>query len=385
MTLTRIFVGLLVVCTLVAGLHYYVWARLVRDPQLPQLWTRVGTVALVALALSIPLSLLGSRLLPGLPVRPLLWVVFIWMGIGFLFLTVLGIADAGRALGWALQRLLGADGPSDPQKRLLLARSLAAGVGGVVAGLTGFGLKSALGETQVKELTIRLRNLPATLSGLRLVQISDVHVGPLLRKDWLARIVAEVQSLKPDLIAITGDLVDGSVAELREHVAPLADLKAKHGVFFVTGNHEYYSGVEEWMAHLPKLGVRPLANERVEIAPGLDLAGINDLTAHGPDAPDLKRTLAGRDPLRPVVLLAHQPRQFLEAADQGVDLTLSGHTHGGQIWPFTFLVALAQPYVAGLHLRGASQLYVSRGTGFWGPPMRILAPAEITLLKLVPA
>ena len=152
-------------------------------------------------------------------------------------------------------------------------------------------------------------------------------------------------------------------------------------MYFTTGNHEYYSGVEEWYAHLPSLGVRPLRNERVELAPGLDLAGIEDPTG----APDLPRALAGRDPSRALVLLAHQPRQFMEASRHGVSLTLSGHTHGGQIWPFSWLVALAQPYLAGLHRRGESQLYVSRGTGFWGPPMRVFAPAEITLLRLQPA
>jgi len=183
------------------------------------------------------------------------------------------------------------------------------------------------------------------------------------------------------LVAITGDLVDGSVHELREHVAPLASLKPPRGMYFVTGNHEYYSGVEDWYAHLPTLGVRPLRNECVEVAPGLLLAGIEDPTG----SPDLPRALAGRDPAKALVLLAHQPRQFAEAARHEVPLTLSGHTHGGQIWPFSWLVALAQPYLAGLHRKGESQLYVSRGTGFWGPPMRVFAPAEITLLRLQPA
>ena len=387
MSLTRILIFLGVSSTLVFGMHYYLWARLVRDPQLPPFWAKLATVALIALALSLPLSLVVSRLFPSASLRPLLWLVYVWMGVSFLFLATLGAVDLGRLVSWGALRFLGpgSEGLRDPQKRLLLTRTLAAGVGGAVVGLTAFGLKSALGETQVKELVIKLRNLPAQLSGMRLVQISDVHVGPLLRKDWVTRVVDEVQALAPDLIVITGDLVDGSVADLREQVAPLAGLKAPHGVYFVTGNHEYYSGVSEWLTHLPTLGIRPLANERVEAAPGLDLAGINDLSAHGVDAPNLTRALEGRDPQRPVVLLAHQPRQFLEAAEKGVDLTLSGHTHGGQIWPFVWLVALTQPYVAGLHQRGPSQLYVSRGTGFWGPPLRVFAPAEITLLKLVPA
>ena len=180
------------------------------------------------------------------------------------------------------------------------------------------GLRNALGSVQVKELDIKLRGLPPELAGFKLVQISDVHVGPLLRKDWVGHVVDQIRSLAPDLVAITGDLVDGSVEELRDHVAPLKRIEAKHGVFFTTGNHEYYSGVEEWYAHLPSLGVRPLRNERVELAPGLDLAGIEDPTG----APDLPRALAGRDPSRALVLLAHQPRQFMEASRHGVSLTL---------------------------------------------------------------
>ena len=373
-------VFLAVALSLVAGMHYYVWARLVRDPQLPQTAARVATGAIVALGLALPLTLFASRMFPTANVRPAIWLAFIWMGVGFLLVAFLGIADAGKLAAFLVHKLSGGDVP-DPSRRVLLARTLAAGVGGVVAGLSAIGVKSALGSVQIKELEVRLRGLPRELAGFRLVQISDVHVGPLLRKDWVGHVVDRILDLSPDLVAITGDLVDGRVSELEEHVEPLARLRPKHGVYFTTGNHEYYSGVEEWLAYLPSLGIRPLRNERVEIAPGLDLAGIDDPTG----APDLPRALEGRDPSRALVLLAHQPRQFTEAARRGVSLTLSGHTHGGQIWPFSWLVALVQPYLAGLHRRGDSQLYVSRGTGFWGPPMRIFAPAEITLLKLQPA
>ena len=370
---------LAIALSLIVGMHYYVWARLVRDPHLPPTLARLLTVVIVGLGVSMPLALIASRLWSASAVRPAVWVAFVWMGMGFLLVAFFGLADLGRLAASLAARLRGAE--PDPARRLFLARSLAAGVGGVVAGLTAVGMRSALGSIRIKELEIGLRGLPRELAGFRLVQISDVHVGPLLRKDWVGHVVDQVRALSPDLVAITGDLVDGTVAELREHVAPLGRIEAPHGVWFVTGNHEYYSGVEDWYAHLPSIGVRPLRNQRVEVAPGLDLAGIEDPTG----SPDLPRALAGRDPERPLVLLAHQPRQFAEAARHGVSLTLSGHTHGGQIWPFSWLVALAQPYLAGLHRKGSSQLYVSRGTGFWGPPMRVFAPAEITLLKLQPA
>ena len=365
--------------SLVGGMHYYVWARLVRDTHLPPLAALLLTLLIVALGLSIPLAMIASRVFHA-SFRPGLWVIFVWMGVGFLFVAFLGVADAGRLLGTLVQRMR-SPLPVDPAKRLFLARSLAVGVGGVVAGLSALGVRNALGAVQVKEVEVRLRGLPAALAGFKLVQISDVHVGALLRKDWVGQVVDRIRSLSPDLVAITGDLVDGTVDELREQVAPLARLEAKHGVFFSTGNHDHYSGADAWCAHLPTLGVQPLRNRRVSIAPGLELAGIDDPSG----APDLTKALAGRDPSLALVLLAHQPRQFAEAARNGVGLTLSGHTHGGQIWPFSWLVALAQPYLAGLHARGESQLYVSRGTGFWGPPMRVLAPAEITLIRLQPA
>jgi predicted MPP superfamily phosphohydrolase len=369
---------------LLGGMHFYVWARLVRDPQLPPAAARLATALLATMALVLPATLVLSRT-RGAP-RPLVWVAFLWMGVVFLLFAFLGLADAGRAIAWVARKLRSPEAPLDPERRVLLARALAVGVGGVVAGLSAVGVRSALAGVRIKDVPVRIANLPPALAGLRLVQISDVHIGPLLQKEWVEGVVERVRALRPDLVAITGDLVDGTVDELREHVAPLARLaEAPRGVYFTTGNHEYYSGVDDWLRYLPTLGIRPLANERVEVAPGLDVAGIHDPTGRGRYAPDLARALDGRDGARPVVLLAHQPRQFREAAKHGVSLTLSGHTHGGQIWPFSWLVALVQPYIAGLHRLGDAQLYVSRGTGFWGPPMRVFAPAEITLLRLFPA
>ena len=226
------------------------------------------------------------------------------------------------------------------------------------------------------------------MHGTSIVQISDVHIGPTLGKEFLATVVAQVNGLSPDIIAITGDLVDGSVAQLRDHVAPLAELRATYGVFFVTGNHEYYSGAQEWIEELARLGIRVLRNEHVAVGPEghtIDLAGVDDWTSAGHEVGhghDLPGALAGRDQSREVVLLAHQPRSATEAAAHGVGLQLSGHTHGGQIMPWNFLVRLQQPFVAGLYRLKDTWVYVSRGTGYWGPPMRVGSPPEITRIEL---
>ena len=385
-------VFLAIALALVGGLHYYAWARLVRDPQLPAWLARSLAALLAVLAVGVVAVPVLARLLQTEAMRPLIWAALLWMGVGFLTVAMLGIADLGRLLFAGAARLAAFFGdrplaPLDPERRVFLARAFAGGAGAMAAGLSVLGIKSALAAVKVREVPVRLKNLPAHLAGTKLVQISDVHIGPLLRKEWLEGVVERIRALAPDLVAITGDLVDGSVRELEEHVAPLAAIPSRLGTFFVTGNHEYYSGAEAWLRHLPKLGIRPLQNERVRVCEGLEIAGINDLSARGRDghAPDLDKALAGRDTSCALVLLAHQPRQFGEAARKGVDLTLSGHTHGGQIWPFSWLVALTQPFLAGLHRRGDSQLYVSRGTGFWGPPLRVFAPAEITLLTLLPA
>jgi predicted MPP superfamily phosphohydrolase len=198
-----------------------------------------------------------------------------------------------------------------------------------------------------------------------------------------------VNAQRPDVVAIVGDLVDGELSQLRDAVAPLADLQSEQGVFFVTGNHEYFVDPRPWLRHLPTLGVQVLHNERVEIRRGtavVDLAGIDDRTAASSGIPgqgaDLDRALDGRDDDRPVVLMAHQPVQVEQASAAGVDLQLSGHTHGGQLWPFDYVVRIDQPAVEGLSRQGGTQLYVTPGVGFWGPPMRVGATPEVTVIEL---
>lgn len=372
--------------SIVAVVHYYLWQRLIRSPELGPLWHRVGSVALVLLALLVPIGMIATRSLPRHIGGIVASVVYTWVGLAVLLFFLLLGSELVRLGAHGVTALL--DRPLDGERRTFLSRAIAGAAGALAVGLGLVGTASALGEVAVRRVPVRLRRLPAALTGFRVVQLTDLHIGPTIGREWLERVVARVNALDPDLVAITGDLVDGSVDELREHTAPLADLRAKHGVFFVTGNHEYYSGAEAWIEELTRLGVRVLRNERVSIGEGehgFDLAGVDDWSAAGfgpGHGPDLARALAGRDPSRELLLLAHQPKQIVEAAAMGVGLQLSGHTHGGQIFPWGYLVRLDQPYVAGLNRHGESQIYVSRGTGYWGPPMRVGAPSEITLLEL---
>lgn len=371
---------------IVAGVHYYLWQRLVRAPELGPTWQRIGGVALAVLALLVPLGLVSSRALPRHIGGVIAGVVYTWVGLAVLLFFLLLTSEVVRLGAHGVTALL--DRPLDGERRTFLSRVIAGAAGVLAMGLGVTGAASALGEVAVRPVRVRLRRLPRAMSGFRIVQLTDLHIGPTIGRAWLERIVARVNALEPDVVAITGDLVDGSVEDLREHTAPLADLRARYGVFFVTGNHEYYSGVDAWVAELGRLGVRVLRNERVSIGDGdhsFDLAGVDDWSAGrmgGGQGPDLARALAGRDPSRELVLLAHQPKQILEAERMGVGLQLSGHTHGGQIFPWGLFVRLDQPYVAGLSWHGQSQIYVSRGTGYWGPPMRVGAPSEITLIEL---
>lgn len=376
--------------SVLGGVHYYLWARLVRDAAWPATGARAGAVALTTAAVSLPIAFALGRLWPSVIPPVAVGAAYVWMAMAFLIATALGVLDLGRLLGslgtW-IAGLVGGDAsaPVDPGRRLFLARAAA---GATATAMTAVGLRSALGEIEVREVPVKLARLPRALSGTTLVQITDLHVGPTIGRRFVEGVVEKANLLKPDLVAITGDLVDGSVPALRGIVEPLARLRARFGTFFVTGNHEYYTGVEPWVAELARMGIRVLDNERVSVgdaAASFDLAGVPDPTSgrYLDRPPDLAKALAGRDPEREVVLLAHQPKAIAEAAKLGVGLQLSGHTHGGQIWPFSAVVALTQPYLAGFHRHGDTYVYVSCGTGYWGPPVRLGAPAEITRIVLV--
>jgi uncharacterized protein len=383
----RFAIFFLVTGTITVLLHRYVWARLVRDAVLPATYHRAATIAIVVLGIAMWAAMPLARVLPRSTMRPISIVAFTWLGLLFLLVMSFAVADVVRLIAHLANR---GDAP-DASRRVLVGRAMAAGVGLLATGAAAWGVRSALGEVMIRRHRVPLKRLPAGMDGLTIAQLTDVHVGPTIGRDFIEKIVARTNALKPDVIVITGDLVDGDVETLREHTAPLAKLSAPLGVYFVTGNHEYYSGADAWLEELVRLGIRPLRNERVELRRGddvIDLAGVDDWTSkqfgrgHGHD---LERAMKGRDPQREVVLLAHQPKSIVEAAKLGVGLQLSGHTHGGQIFPWNFFVRLQQPYVAGLHQHGDAFIYVSRGTGYWGPPMRVGIPAEIAHLTLTRA
>ena len=261
--------------------------------------------------------------------------------------------------------------------------------------VTLYGAFNARRTAAVKRVDVPVAGLPSAFDGFTIAQLSDVHVGPTIKGPYVQALVDRVNSLKPDLVAITGDLVDGNVPALARHVAPLAGLQSRHGSFFVTGNHEYYAGADAWIAELQRIGIAVLLNRHVTIASResggapLVLAGVADYGAGHFDPAhrsDAAKAMAGSPANAAArILLAHQPRSAAAAEPVGFDLQLSGHTHGGQFWPWNHFVRFQQPYVAGLHRLGRMWVYVSRGTGYWGPPNRLGAPSEITLLRLVKA
>jgi predicted MPP superfamily phosphohydrolase len=383
MSATRLAIAAVVLSVLSSLLHRYLWARLVRDGMWPWPWGKVLTLALFALAVLVPLAFLAMRRLPWAINVPLAWVAYVWLGFALYLFLLTALADAVRGIAALLGAL-----PTDPGRRLFLARAVAAAVGALSALLGVGGVVNVVRGFDVRRVRVPLARLPKVASGYVIVQLTDMHVGPTIGRDFVASVVRETNALAPDMVVITGDLVDGTVEQLRDLVAPLRDLRAPDGVFFVTGNHEYYSGADAWIAHLKTLGIRVLRNERVAIRNAFDLAGVDDARAagmapgHGQNVP---QALAGRDPSRAVVLLAHQPKALKDAVAADVDLQLSGHVHGGQMVPFNWLARLDQPIIAGLHLVEKTWVYVSTGTGYWGPPKRVGSGAELPRIELVEA
>ncbi|MGI5505706.1 metallophosphoesterase [Lentzea sp. CA-135723] len=376
--------------------HLYLWRRLVVDTTRPRTFgRRIGAVAVAGMFLMLMSALVVTRRVPPEYGKFFAWPGFIWLAVLFYLAIALGIAEIPRRI--LLRRAAAAPVPvgagaeavepvevvPDPSRRLFIARSVAIGSGVAAGGVVGYGMTQALGDPQLLNVPVQLDKLRPALSGFRIAVVSDIHLGPLLGRSHTERIVRMINEQEADLVAIVGDLVDGTVAELGEAAAPLRDLVSKQGSFFVTGNHEYFSGHEQWISELERLGVNPLRNEGLTVAGGIELVGVNDVTGKSyDDGPDFGRALAGRDRNNPVVLLSHQPVQVTDASSHGVDLQLSGHTHGGQMAPFNLFVPLQQPSTAGLSKVDDTWLYTSRGAGFWGPPVRVGAPPDITMIEL---
>jgi uncharacterized protein len=303
--------------------------------------------------------------------------------------TVLGVVwvlFAWAVLGNVLRLALLVAGVADP----LRSRLVAVAIAGVSLPLMLWGYAEAMRVPRVKRVDVTIDRLGTGLSGVRVVLLTDTHYGPINRARWSSRVVAAVNELDADIVCHTGDIADGSVAQRREQAAPLGAVRARLARAYVTGNHEYFGEAQGWLDHMCELGWVPLHNRHIVVQRDgcqLVVAGVDDATAASSGHPghraDHAAALAGVDPDLPVLLLAHQPKQVGAAAGYGVDLQISGHTHGGQIWPFHLLVRLDQPALRGLRRHGErTQLYTSRGTGFWGPPLRIFAPSEITVLTL---
>ena len=388
--------------TVLGLMHLYLWKRLVKDTTRPGRTRWILTAALVALMALVFAALILPRIVGVAGSTWFAWPGYLWFGlVGYLFLTLLVLEPVRLALrGWAKRRrpeVSSAAGPvvdesltaSPVNRRLFLARAGAVAAGAASVGIVGFGAATALGPPDMLRLPVRLRGLDAALSGFRIAVVSDVHLGPLTGRAQIERIVRMINEEAPDLVAIVGDLVDGTVEELGPAAEPLRDLHSREGTFFVTGNHEYFvPDTMSWLRELDRLGVHTLRNENTVIRGGaasFNVAGVNDVTGgRHSDPPDFDRALSGLSSTVPTVLLAHQPIQVSAAAAHGVDLQLSGHTHGGQMWPFHYIVRAVQPSLSGLSVVDDTQLYVTRGTGFWGPPVRVGAPPDITVISLQP-
>lgn len=384
---------ILVLGSVLAVMHLLVWKRMVKDTTPPgrMRWLWSGLIG--ALMLLLLCALILPRVVGVEGAGWFAWPGYLWFGLlVYLFLALLALEPVRLALRRWVRRAPDAAPPealdtSVADRRLFLARTAAVAAGVAAVGLTGFGTARAIGAPDLLRVPVRLPRLDPAFNGFRIAVVSDIHLGPLLGRAHTERIVRLINEAEPDLVAVVGDLVDGTVAELGAAAEPLRDLQPREGTFFVTGNHEYFvSDTAAWMRELERFGLNVLRNENTRIrraGAAFDLAGVNDLAGESrSDPPDFDRALTGVTPGGPTILLAHQPVQVAEAASRGVDLQLSGHTHGGQMWPFHYVVELAQPSLAGLSQVQDTQLYVTRGAGFWGPPVRVGAPPDISILTI---
>jgi len=387
------FIVVIFVLTLLYG---YVGARVIApfDISGPGLFVYWVIIAFLAIA-PIAGMILRSRGHENPLIDAFLWLGFIGMGIFSLTFVAFVIRDLGWVTGSVSFKILKSitnSTPSslefDPGRRQFLLMSMNLGIVGLTSVLGGIGLFHARKRATVFTQNISIPNLPLEFQGLKIAQISDLHIGPTIKGDYARIVVDQVNALKPDLIFFTGDMVDGSVHRLSEDVEPLRDLKSKYGTYFVTGNHEYYSGAMQWVDKVHELGMIHLENEHRILTRGdasLAIAGVTDLMAHHTvksHKTDPQKAMRGIPDDMPSIMLAHQPGTADLTDGLSIDLMVCGHTHGGQFMPFNLAVARAHKYSAGLYRHEKMQVYVNRGTGYWGPPLRLGIPSEITLFNL---
>lgn len=372
-------------------LHLYVGWRVA--PALPGgAWPAwLFAALLLASAVLMPMALIARRVRTQPWSDRLAWAGALAMGL-FSSLFVLTLLRDALLLVLAIVALAVPQALASSGTLADASGATAAAVPLLGAVITLWGFVNARRTAAVVSVDVPIAGLPAALHGFTIAQISDIHIGPTIKRAYLHRIVEAVNRLGVDMVAVTGDLVDGSVRELGGHVAPLAQLSSRHGTFFVTGNHEYYAGAPAWVAELRRIGLKVLMNEHVVLqhaGGSVLIAGVTDFSAHHFDPTqrsDPQAALAGAPAGTTMrVLLAHQPRSAEAAERAGFQLQLSGHTHGGQFLPWNLFVRFQQPFTAGLHKLRRLWVYTSRGTGYWGPPKRFGAPSEITRLRLVEA
>jgi uncharacterized protein len=387
------------IASLILALGYaYVGVRLIHPAHLAAPWNWIAWTALVIFLLFPLLSMaLSFNKIENAWVDAISWFGYVGLGLFSLLISIVFVRDVVWMVSAGVRKLMALTRPradalnnatADPQRRRFLIRSMSVGIASVATGLTAYGFYEARRRPAIMEIDVPFPTLPSDLDGFRIVQISDIHAGLTVKRDFIEMVVEQIEPLNAELIAFTGDLVDGSVAHLREHVAPLANLSAPFGKYFITGNHEYYSGAKPWVEEAKRLGFTVLLNEHCVVQKGAGsilLAGVTDysggqfIRSH---ASSPENAIAGAPKSDVKILLAHQPKSIHEASRVGFDFQISGHTHGGQFFPWNYAAALDQPFIAGLHKFKNTWIYVSKGTGYWGPPVRLGARSEITVITL---